>query len=119
MPMSAAASDDAPRTAESMVHQLVSLQEFDGYWASGSGLHNRLAHFMNCDVNQIAADHLHSDLNSNMWMTALVVVFMEDKLASEKSVWEMIVEKARRWLEQQSDAAKSEEVLERARKVVG
>jgi hypothetical protein len=36
--------------------------------------------------------------NSDVVATALVVVFLEEKMGSKKAVWELIAEKAKDWL---------------------
>ena len=81
------------------VHSLIALQHFDGSWSAGDAVN--LAGVMDCgeSVFEFPRRHLGSFGDGDVWATALVVVFLEDKVASEKGVWEMVVEKARAWLE--------------------
>lgn len=61
-----------------------------------------------------------SDLEKSgtLLTTALVIVYMEKKLASDKEEWELVVEKARSWLEGQWDADGGEACWEAAARMV-
>lgn len=43
----------------------------------------------------------HCYFQTNVWCTASVVVYLEEKFAGNKTEWEMICDKAVRWLESQ------------------
>jgi hypothetical protein len=79
------------------LEMLVDLQTFEGYWEWNEGLSAVLG------VNKEQAGTL---VNANGWSqavvaTALAVAFFEKKMANEKDAWELVVEKAKGWLEGQ------------------
>jgi hypothetical protein len=47
-----------------------------------------------------AGKALGSDtISANVWMTTVVVAFLTEKCKDEKDVWELVVEKAMKWLQ--------------------
>lgn len=38
-------------------------------------------------------------MDSKVWATVLAIYFLEGKMAGDKEAWDMVVEKARAWLE--------------------
>ena len=38
------------------------------------------------------------NIETKVWMTAIIIAFVEKNFPDEKDTWEMIVEKARDWL---------------------
>ncbi|XP_036355543.1 von Willebrand factor A domain-containing protein 5A-like [Octopus sinensis] len=74
---------------------LLLLQNFSGYW--------ELNEFL-ATVLKESLDHLKQRkpaVNDNLWATSLAVVFLTEKLTSQKSEWDLIVAKAIRWLKLQ------------------
>lgn len=51
--------------------------------------------------------------------TAAVISFLEKKMANEEDTWELVVEKARTWLEDTVDAAYLDRVLVAGKSIVG
>ncbi|MCJ1332066.1 hypothetical protein MMC10_008758 [Thelotrema lepadinum] len=82
------------------VHTLIALQRFEGFWAASDA--HQIAELMGFEEIVFFNPDTYKDVQVNgrdAWTTALVVAFLESTMASEKEVWEMIVEKARVWLE--------------------
>lgn len=71
---------------------LVALQTFEGYWEFDAALLNI--------IGISSAQHkVPEGLHVRLWATILAVCFLERKMKGEKEAWEMVVEKARGWLE--------------------
>jgi hypothetical protein len=53
-------------------------------------------------------------------LTAIVVVFLERKMADEEDTWELVVEKARKWVEDKlEEDGVRDDVWRMAEKIVG
>ena len=83
------------------VHALIALQQFEGFWSAADK--HRLAELIDRSETEFdLGRYSHIKINDNdVWTTALVVAFLEQQLGSEKGVWEMVVEKARKWMDEQ------------------
>ncbi|KAH7093573.1 von Willebrand factor type A domain-containing protein [Paraphoma chrysanthemicola] len=84
-------------TPEELSTYLISLQTFEGSWVVSLDLLTAL---------QIPAERLMSDLantgvNEKVFVTALVIAAFEKKLREFEGSWELVVEKARGWLDDQ------------------
>ncbi|KAI4142080.1 MAG: hypothetical protein L6R39_005086 [Caloplaca ligustica] len=82
------AAPAAPETDNEKVHAVIGMQDFEGWWEQSRAL---LA------ILEIAV----SGSRGKEWVTMLVVRWLEVKMKGEKDVWELVVEKARGWLEAQ------------------
>jgi hypothetical protein len=71
---------------------VVSLQTFEGYWQWDESLFQNLG----VDCRKVLSEQ--SMKQSAALATAIVLNFMEEKLAERKDEWEMLAEKARDWL---------------------
>ncbi|XP_046359724.2 von Willebrand factor A domain-containing protein 5A-like isoform X2 [Haliotis rufescens] len=71
---------------------LVKLQEFDGSWS----LTEDLAAVLHISMETIQKDSRQK--KDNVWITALAICWFTLKCPDERSVWEMVVDKARDWL---------------------
>lgn len=80
--------DPQSMTESDKVHAIINLQNFEGHWEAGNEL------FRIMDLNDRAQKS-----KTLVETTLLVVVFLEQKMAGEKDVWELVVEKARAWLQ--------------------
>jgi hypothetical protein len=79
---------------DQILNVLVSLQTFEGFWEWNTSLLNALP------VNQKEAENMANELRDmRVAATALAVAFLEDKCEHKKDEWELLVEKARGWLE--------------------
>jgi len=98
---------------EPSLASLIADQAFDGCWTSNDVKRNAMTRFM--EQLEAMAKELGPELSisatraANMLATMTVVVYMEERMGAEKDVWEMVVLKARGWLEEQ---ATSQEVRE-------
>ena len=74
---------------------LIELQTFEGFWEWDAAL------FAIISVSEKQAELVEAQIGygKQAVATALAVVFFERKLKSEKDAWELVVEKARGWLE--------------------
>jgi hypothetical protein len=81
---------------EATLRHIISLQTFSGSWAWSSALLKAV------QVDAGAADvkqALAEGADETALATALVVRFLERKMSADKDVWELVVEKARAWIE--------------------
>jgi hypothetical protein len=87
----AAASPSA--SAVKAMHDLIGLQTFSGAWAWDAKVFEAME--VNPDDVKLPGNDKDADA------TALAVAYLENKVASKRDVWEMVVEKARNWLAKQ------------------
>ncbi|VDI19147.1 Hypothetical predicted protein [Mytilus galloprovincialis] len=89
---------------------IVSLQNFDGSWSPSSELE--------LTVN-ITQKELEAKYKGNIWCTAIVVAFLEKNFSKRKSEWEMIYNKAIKWLTSQDREGKSvTQIIEEANDII-
>ena len=74
---------------------LIDLQTFQGSWKWTSEL------VAITSANESSAQAAAAGMSKEILATAIVIAFFETKLASSKDTWELVVEKARSWLEEQ------------------
>ena len=79
-----------PMSASEKVHAIIGMQDFEGAWEYSDELVKIL------EVNVGKEIHITKE-----WVTTLVIRWLEDKMQGEKDVWELVVEKARAWLQGQ------------------
>ncbi|KAF9344891.1 hypothetical protein BGX34_005246, partial [Mortierella sp. NVP85] len=102
------------RGAESTVHGIVDLQTFEGYWEWQESL-------LSCvGVDPVLAAEA---VKKHGWdlrvaATALAIAFLEKKKIDEKDAWELVVEKAKGWMEEQIGANEVVVVLHKASELV-
>lgn len=73
------------------VARLIELQTFDGSWAESEEIASILGFKVGVDSKE--------GVDKGVWITLLVVKWFEIMATEEEGVWEMLVEKARGWLE--------------------
>ncbi|KAF2503097.1 von Willebrand domain-containing protein [Lophium mytilinum] len=91
---------------------LVELQTFEGFWEWTDAL------FAVIGISKEHTVKLATMYSQRTVATALAVAFFEKKLASEKDAWELVVEKAKGWLEVELGAVPVEDVVEAAGRVI-
>ncbi|QDS71000.1 hypothetical protein FKW77_007754 [Venturia effusa] len=79
------------------LHSLISLQNFEGYWI----LDTQFCHVIGLDLDKVKAAVAKLTVDEKWLATALAVRFFLEKLSKEKDTWELVVEKAKAWLEAQ------------------
>ncbi|KAF7560230.1 hypothetical protein G7046_g3938 [Stylonectria norvegica] len=84
--------------SSNLLQDLISLQTFVGSWAWSSKLTNILG------VTSLKALELGlpSSVHGDVLATLCAVVFLKKKLADEEDAWEMLVDKAENWLQDQT-----------------
>ncbi|EUC48580.1 hypothetical protein COCMIDRAFT_23746 [Bipolaris oryzae ATCC 44560] len=118
------ASIDSANPAK-FLQSLIALQSFSGAWPSISRLPCKEMGINLAEAREVAQrlvdDGVAKDLAvaEQYVATAAVVAFLEKKMADEEEVWELVVEKAKTWLEDTVDAAYLDRVLVAGKGVVG
>lgn len=100
----------APQTPEAVLELIVECQAFDGAWRWGDG---SLVSLLRLDAPQVAAKAkavagasvAEDKVLLDVAATAVVLAYLEVKLAGKKDEWEMMAEKAVAWLEEAMVAA--------------
>ena len=91
-----------PETDQDRMHELIALQAFDGSWKWTE----RLFSVVGMEEQKVKA--ALAGFDEAVAATMLVVAFLEGKMSDEEEVWEMVVEKAKGWLEERVGQAKYE-----------
>ena len=81
---------DAEAEESDPLQKLIALQTFEGYW----NLDARLLEAVGLSAQHKALQ----GTDSKVWATVLAITFLERRMAGDKEVWVMVVEKARGWL---------------------
>jgi hypothetical protein len=102
---------------EDLVHYLIGLQTFSGAWVCVPSLVTTLASSLVLD-EAIFLREIDAATDKKLFTTALVVVVFEERLAEWKSSWELVVEKARGWLNEEAEKDDVEKVVVKARGIV-
>ena len=81
--------------------QIISLQQFQGCWEWTQALLNACGVFGGSITDTMHADNSTSEPSrKTVWATILAVVFLERKMAAEADAWELVVDKAKSFLQQ-------------------
>ncbi|MCJ1249175.1 hypothetical protein MMC30_006398 [Trapelia coarctata] len=81
---------------EDKVHKLIALQDFVGFWEYAADMYGIMS-LKGKDYKRERT--LRAGDDDKVWTTVLVIVFLEQKMKAEEGVWDLVVEKARSWLE--------------------
>ncbi|KAL8900275.1 MAG: hypothetical protein Q9192_001147 [Flavoplaca navasiana] len=84
----ALASQPHASTPNEKVHAVISLQDFEGWWSQSEELYSIMGVSLSTNSNR-----------DDKWVTALVLKWLDVKMAAEKDVWELVADKAKSWLE--------------------
>lgn len=82
-------------TTEEKVHNIIALQDFAGFW--DVDIDEKLSDIMGRKLNFIAKEDM-TVKELEQWITLFVVLWLERDMGREKGVWELVVEKARKWV---------------------
>lgn len=93
--------------SDKVLYSLISLQTFAGFW----DLNDELANILSIPRGKLR-------LENRVWVTLLVVRFLETYMQEEKEVWDLVVDKARRWLGESNLEADAEAEVDRVLKEV-
>ena len=86
------------------VTDLIALQSFDGSWLSSP----QLLHVLCLTHSAPKPDEEDKECTDTLWSTLLAIAFLEEKWQAEKETWEMVVEKAYRFVESAVGRSKSQ-----------
>ena len=110
----------APKNDDEILALLIKLQTFEGSWELSPSLFVALSVSVTEAENALtvadqSAKQPHKGYGKTEWATALVIVFMEDRLDALKGSWELMVDKAKNWLGGRDGKERLEEILASAR----
>ncbi|KAK6431140.1 hypothetical protein LTR95_012700 [Oleoguttula sp. CCFEE 5521] len=80
---------EVPAAPADVLHSIIALQTFDGFWRWSADVFALLGSQPTCDPQFGSQD---------LMTTAIVVAFLETRMSDRKGVWEMVVQKARSWI---------------------
>lgn len=103
-----------PPRSTSVLHKLIALQFFTGAWM----WNDELLELLGLDKDKVDAQALRGQGDNNVPATVLVVAFLEVKLWEKREVWEMVVQKAKAWMQGKlADDVEVERLLESAKEL--
>ena len=83
--------EDAKAEETDPIQKIVALQTFEGCWNLDAPL---------VEVVGLSAERKAPEgMDSQVWATVLAITFLMGKMTGDKEAWEMVVNKARGWLE--------------------
>lgn len=88
-----------PKVPESIAEKvlaLINLQDFDGSWSDDTFAAGLIMGLDDLQTHNACPD----GADVGIWLTLLVIAFLQEKCAAEMGTWEMVVEKARAWVEE-------------------
>lgn len=100
--------------ASDALQDLVSLQTFDGSWASSPHLLRLLGISESSLLKAFDSDGNHPVCSPDGMATAATVAFLKHKMADREDEWEMLVQKAISWLDGLGGALSGEELVKKA-----
>jgi len=105
--------------ADTLLERLVQKQAFDGTWSRADlecdamGVDREQARELMVNIAKLGP-FKGENAAGTVVATALVVLYLETKLVAEKDTWELVVEKARMWLEDAVSAKDLETIFKEA-----
>ncbi|KAB8356695.1 hypothetical protein FH972_024271 [Carpinus fangiana] len=87
-------SDSSKLTPQTLLERIIAAQTFDGFWK-----HNDVP-WQDMSITPAKLAILGDEKHRNdLLVTAVVVLYLEERMADERDAWELIVDKARDWVE--------------------
>jgi hypothetical protein len=106
-----------PPPPTSPLHAILTHQTFSGAFTFSEALLGSLSIAVKDFEEKAAADGIE---DSDVFATAVVVAYLEEKMAGEKDSWELVVDKAREWMEEKCRGVEEvEKIMAAARRLVG
>lgn len=103
-----------PPRSTSMLHRLIALQFFTGAWM----WNDELLELLGLERDKVDIQALGGHDDNNVPATVLVVAFLEVKLGEKREVWEMVVQKAKAWMQGKTgDDTEVERLVESAKEL--
>lgn len=81
---------------EELLHRLISLQTFEGQWV----LAGSLLQDLQISEEGLASAAAKTGVDAEVFLTAVVIAVFEKKLKEFEGSWELVVDKAKGWLEE-------------------
>lgn len=81
--------------------QIMSLQHFQGNWEFDQALLDACGLANSSKAHALVTESLQKSSWKSIWGTILVVVYLERNMEAEKDVWELVVDKAKVFLQQE------------------
>jgi hypothetical protein len=101
----------------SPLHAILMHQTFSGAFTFSEALLGSLSIAVKDFEEKAATDGIE---DRDVFATAVVVAYLEEKMADEKDSWELVVDKAREWMEEKCRGVEGvEKVMTAARRLVG
>ncbi|CAG8973614.1 hypothetical protein HYALB_00009766 [Hymenoscyphus albidus] len=82
-------------TNEENIHAIIELQNFNGSWSSN-------AETDILEILGIETSGRPDIVDGNIWITLVVVYYLEKNMADEEGTWALVVQKAKDWLSAES-----------------
>nr|CDS32001.1 hypothetical transcript [Hymenolepis microstoma] len=105
---------EPPAQSKDEVVLVAELQEFGGSW----NMNEETAKMLKVDLAQLTSSKLPEAKNEKVWATVLVIAYVRTCLASKKDEWELMVEKAIDWLENDQGCCDVEALIQKAEDVL-
>jgi hypothetical protein len=106
-----------PPPPTSPLHAILTHQTFSGAFTFSEALLGSLSIAVKDFEEKAAADGIE---NRDVFATAVVVAYLEEKMAGEKDSWELVVDKAREWMEEKCRGVEGvEKIMAAARTLLG
>lgn len=108
-----------------LLHYLISRQSFEGWWdeindlCDAMRIDHKAARGARTDLITASKQTMDEKQAEQILSTALVIVYLEEKMEEDMDTWELVVEKARAWLDDAVARDVLEKVWELARQVAG
>jgi hypothetical protein len=101
----------------SPLHAILMHQTFSGAFTFSEALLGSLSIALKDFEEKAAANGIE---DRDVFATAVAVAYLEEKMADEKDSWELVVDKAREWMEEKCQGVEgAEKVIAAARRLVG
>eukprot|EP00105_Crassostrea_gigas_P042431 XP_019926579.1 PREDICTED: von Willebrand factor A domain-containing protein 5A isoform X2 [Crassostrea gigas] len=102
--------EERTQTSTSVMMQLIEIQAFDGSWQ----LTDNFSKILGNTMEQLRRESPVADID--IWATALAVAFLRKNFLEQREEWEMVEEKALKWLSTKTNDGK--DVLQEASKIL-
>ncbi|PHH88984.1 hypothetical protein CDD83_6790 [Cordyceps sp. RAO-2017] len=101
-PDAAGNSENEDDDGDDALAVLASLQTFIGNWVWSKELEQAIGVTQHKAMEEVKAILTEGGSRADVAATLCAVLFLKQKLAKDRSAWELMVEKAERWLEEQT-----------------
>jgi hypothetical protein len=106
----------APPPPTSPLHAILTHQTFSGAFTFSEALLRSLSIAVKDFEEKAAADGIE---DRDVFATAVVVAYLEEKMSDEKDSWELVVDKAREWMEEKCRGVEGmKKIMAAARRLV-